>query len=338
MKKRAIIILSISCFLIISIICILYFYNRPKKNEVKFTSCMNIGNALEAPKDIPWDVQINDKYFDDIKDAHFDAVRLPIRFSDYAKDSPKYILDEEFMQKIDHYINYALKRDLKVIIDMHHFEEIMDDPYGYKECFLSMWKQISERYKDYPDELMFEILNEPRDNLNGDIWNTFLNDAIEIVREKNKNRIIIAGPDNYYSADRLNSLVLPKDDNNIIVSFHYYEPNEVTFQGSENHEGFENLKNIEWSGTYDEKREIRNKFYIAQEYGKQNNKKVFLGEFGVNKKAPEETREKWVKEVREQAEKSGFSWAYWELASEFGIYDKEDYSWNQQMLDALLSN
>lgn len=68
---------------------------------------MNIGNALDAPKGVPGDVTMKEEYFDIIKKAGFDSVRLPVRFSDYVNKNT-YILDEQFMKKIDKYINYAL--------------------------------------------------------------------------------------------------------------------------------------------------------------------------------------------------------------------------------------
>ncbi|TQX18973.1 hypothetical protein D1N57_20730, partial [Clostridioides difficile] len=43
------------------------------------------------------------------------------------------------------------------------------------------------------------------------------------------------------------------------------------------------------------------------------------------KEAPETSRRAWVKAVREEAEKRNFSWAYWELASGFGIYNQIEY-------------
>lgn len=149
---------------------------------VPFKRCMNIGNALEAPKDIPWDVEMKSEYFDVIKEAGFDSVRLPVRFSDYANRDFYYTLDEEFMKKIDSYINYALNDDLVIILDLHHFTEIMDNPEGNKECFLAIWNQLSLRYKNYPKELIFELLNEPQNNLGGELWNEYLAEGTKIGR------------------------------------------------------------------------------------------------------------------------------------------------------------
>lgn len=308
--------------------------NTPK---IEFTSCISIGNALEAPKDLSWDVEMNEEYFDKIKEAGFDCVRLPVRFSDYAKDNKDYLLDESFMKKIDYYIDYALSKKLVIILDFHHFIEIMKFPNEYKECYLKIWDQVAERYKDYPQELMFELLNEPNDNLSGELWNQFIDEGVNIIRKSNPKRTIIVGPDNYYSVYSLEKLKIPQDKN-IVVSFHYYEPNEVTFQGSVNHKGFENLKDNQWTGTNLEIQYLKSRFEIAKKYSEDHKVRIFLGEFGVNKNAPETTRINWTQAVRKEAEEYGFSWGYWELCSEFGIYDVKNDLWNEKILDSLLEN
>lgn len=309
--------------------------NSKNEYEMPFKRCMNIGNSLESPKDISWGIDMKVEYFDEIKKAGFDSVRLPVRFSDYAKDSPNYKLDEEFMKQLDVYIDYALKDDLVVILDFHQFEEIMEEPEKYKECFISIWNQVSERYKEYPPKLIFELLNEPKNNLKGELWNEFIKDGVKEIRKSNKNRAIIVGPDNFYSVDRLEALSIPKDDN-IIVSFHYYEPNKFTFQGNEYHKGFEDLKDITWTGSKEETEYLEGRFNIAKKWADKNNVGIFLGEFGANQKAPAESRKLWTEAVRKEAEKHNFSYGYWELGSWFGIYDVKSHNWNKDILEALI--
>ena len=129
---------------------------------------------------------------------------------------------------------------------------------------------------------------------------------------------------------------VPKDDN-LILTFHYYEPNEFAFQGAEYHEGFEELHDIEWKGTASEVQRIEDAFHKVKEFADKKNLNVFVGEFGANKKAPHESRVLWTKTVREIAEEHNFSWGYWEMASSFGIYDKDKHVFDDEMLEALLN-
>src|SRR5262245_51928059 len=45
---------------------------------------INLGNALEAPKEGEWGVKLKAEYFKTIKDAGFATVRLPVRWSNHA--------------------------------------------------------------------------------------------------------------------------------------------------------------------------------------------------------------------------------------------------------------
>lgn len=304
-------------------------------STLPFKKCMNIGNALDAPKGEPWDVTLDNKYFTVIKKAGFDAVRLPVRFSDYAKDSPGYVLDKKFMKKLDGHIKYALKKKLVVILDFHHFLEIMESPEQYKACFLSIWEQLAERYKDYPPELIFEVLNEPQKNLSAELWNEYLEEAVSIIRKHDAQRYIVVGGPHYNSPHVLDELRLPKADN-LILTFHYYEPSDFAFQSDPHHAGYEHLSGIKWTGSQAEMEKLMGDFGRVKEFAEQNNLPVFLGEFGVNGRVPEQYRESWIKAVRSEAEKNNFAWSYWEFASNFGVYDVKTKKWDSVLLAALI--
>lgn len=334
--KKIIILCLIVVFLTSSFLIGKKFYKSYVENsKMPFKRSMNIGNALDAPKDIYWGVTMKPEYFHIIKKAGFDSVRLPVRFSDYAKNSPNYTLDENFMKEVDYYINCALKEKLVVILDFHHFMEIMEEPERYEECFLKVWSQLAERYRDYPPELVFELLNEPNNKLQGQLWNDYVAQGVKTIRKTDKHRKIIVGPDNYYSVDRLDKLSIPKDKN-IIVSFHFYEPNEFAFQGDQYQEKFKNFKNVKWIGTKEEIKAMKIKFDRAESWSRKNNVPIFVGEFGVNQNTPETSREAWSAEVRKQAEDHDFSWGYWEFCSSFGIYDDSSGKWNENMLESLI--
>jgi len=312
----------------------LSYFSAARKVEIPFKKCMNIRNALESPKGVTWNGRIENHYFDVIKAAGFDSVRIPVRFSDYAINNPNYQLEEEFVAKIDHYINYALEAGLTVILDLHHFTELMEEPYEYRECFIAIWEQLSLRYRDYPPELIFELLNEPQKNLKGDLWNEILTEAVFTIRRYNPTRYIIIGPDRYNSLNRLEKLNLP-DNNNIIVSIHYYNPADFTFQGDPYHKGYENLSDIPW-GSPEDIRKLEADFLKASDWAKANNRMIFVGEFGVNQNAPAQYRELWIKTVRKEAEKKGFAWGYYEFCANFGIYNPETDMWDEKLLEALI--
>jgi endoglucanase len=292
---------------------------------------------LEAPKSQSWDVPMDISYFSIIKQAGFQCVRLPIRFSDYVDNSNSdYLLDETFMTHIDTYINEALNQDLTIIIDLHHFTDIMDDPANNKNCLVSIWKQLAARYKEYPDTLVFELLNEPQNNLDSNTWNEILADTVSAIRTIDKKHYLIVGGANYNSIDSLCTLELP-NDNRLIATIHYYEPNNVTFQGDPYHEGYETLNNITWNGTTQEIAYLKSRLETAKNWADEHNVPLFLGEFGISKGAPIQTRISWTAAVTKESNTLGISYGYWEFASGFGIYDLTTATWNNDMLNSLLN-
>ena len=63
---------------------------------------------------------------------------------------------------------------------------------------------------------------------------------------------------------------------------------------------------------------------------------IWIGEFGSYERADYDSRVRYTRLVRSEIEARGFSWAYWELASRFGIYDPAARKWRTELRDALL--
>ncbi|HEV3343463.1 MAG TPA: cellulase family glycosylhydrolase, partial [Pirellulales bacterium] len=94
---------------------------------------MNLGNALEAPKEGEWGITLTDDDFQRIKAAGFDSVRIPIRWSAHAERESPYKIEAEFFARIDWAVDQALRRGLKTIINVHHYDEIMKEPDQHRE-------------------------------------------------------------------------------------------------------------------------------------------------------------------------------------------------------------
>lgn len=185
---------------------------------------INIGNALEAPVEGEWGVRTKEEYFDIIKGAQFNSIRIAVCWSAHALNENPFTIDRNFFKRIDQVISQATPRGVVVILTMHHYSELYKDPAGQKERFLAIWRQIADRYKDYPLRLVFEPLNEPHEQLNADEWNKLLKGVLGVIRQPNPTRTIVFGPVNYNDIQQLNALKLPEDDRRIIVSIHYYLP------------------------------------------------------------------------------------------------------------------
>ena len=298
---------------------------------------INIGGALDTPKtEGEWGVTLQEEYFQIIKDAGFNSIRLPVRWNTRTEDKPPYTIDPNFFKRIDWAINNCLSRNLPVVLFTHHYEELYGDPNGQKDRFLAIWKQIAEHYKDYPDGLIFEPLSERIDKLNAVNWNSLTKEALTIIRRSNPHRTVVIGPGGFYLIDNLELLELPKDDSNIIVDVHYFMPAEFTHQGATWVQDSEKWLGTKWTGSEKERQAIINNFDIAAEWSKKNNRPIYLSEFGTYEKADMESRARWTKCVADAAISRGFSISYWEFCSVFGLYDQQTKSWRKELLEAVI--
>lgn len=299
---------------------------------------INLGNALEAPKEGEWGVTLKAEYFKAIKDAGFDTVRLPVRWSAHAKVDAPYTLDPKFAVRVDWAIDQALSNKLNIIVNVHHYDGIDTDPDKHLPRLIGLWEQIAARYKDRPAGVYFELLNEPHDKLTEDKWNAAIGPLLHAVRKTNPSRPVIVGPGSWNAIWALDKLQLPKDDRHLILTVHFYDPFEFTHQGAPWAKGADKWKGRKWTGSDSEMAAIRKQFDKAAAWAKQRGLPVFLGEFGAYQVADMESRARWTRFVAREAEKRGFSWAYWEFCSGFGAYDPQAEAWRQPLKAALVDN
>jgi len=299
---------------------------------------MNLGNALEAPSEGEWGVRLKKEYFKIIKDAGFDSVRIPCRWSAHALEEAPYTIEKSFFDRVDWAINNALKNDLYVMVNLHHYREMYSDPASHGERFLGLWKQIAEHYKDYPDSVLLEPMNEPDEALTPELWNDLLKKVLTIIREWNPHRTLVVDPAEDAIAEFLEKLEIPEEDRNIIVSIHYYSPLEFTHQGAEwMGERSQAWMGTKWTGTDEEKQVIIDAFDKAAAWGKEHNRPINLGEFGAYEKADKDNRVLWTTFVAKSAMERGFSYHYWEFChANFGAYDQQTNQWKDYLLNALI--
>lgn len=293
---------------------------------------VNMGNMLEAPNEGEWGETVQQSYFTVIKNKGFDSVRIPIRWSNHASTSSPYAIDAPFFQRVDTVVNWALSAGLNVIIDMHHYNEIFQDPDGNRVRFLYMWQQISARYKDVDsasgyNKVYLEPLNEPNTNLDATRWNALLRDALAIIRQNDVHHTVIIGTAEWGGLGSLSSLVVPAQETNAIVTFHYYNPFTFTHQGADWVTPVMPT-GVKWPDDYPTAyQDVRNDLDIAKNWGDAHGRPIFMGEFGAFSAGPYASRVNWTTYVRQQADARGMSWSYWEFCSGFGIYDNDASAW-----------
>ena len=301
---------------------------------------INMGNTFEAPSEAEWGNPWKPEYFEIIADLGFDHVRLPVRWEPVSRsmDTPPYTINSEFLERIKEVVDKAIAEELHIIVNMHHHDALFDDPEGQKERFISQCSQIADYFKDYPDLLLFEVLNEPHGNLTPQLWNEFFSDALTEIRKTNPTRVVIMGVAEFGGLGGLSKLELP-DDEYIIVSPHYYNPFNFTHQGAEwvGPQADERL-GTEWLDTEADRETVETEFSYALQFSENNRVPIHVGEFGAYSTADIASRERWTTFLARWFEEQGLSWAYWEFSAGFGIYDPAKKQLVSPLVNALLHN
>ncbi len=284
-----------------------------------------------------WDPQgkarFQEGHFKLIHEGGFQTVRVNLHALSRMDDSNR--LNEDWWKKLDWVVSNATAAGLNVILDLHNFTDVAEKPEYYRPKIMSFWKQVSAHYKDAPSSVVFEILNEPNGKLTHELWNQYLAEALAIIRETNPQRTVVVGPAMWNGIPALNTLELPENDRNLIVTVHYYNPMRFTHQGAPWSPATVKLSGITW-GTEDDKRKVVEDLGRAQEWAKERNRPILLGEFGAYDKGDMESRARYTDHVARTAESFGWAWAYWQFDSNFIVYDIDKSEWVEPIWKALI--
>jgi endoglucanase len=275
------------------------------------------------------------RHFRLLKEAGFNSVRINLQPFRRMNSANGCALSESWFEVLDWAVRQAQAQDLRVILDLHEYNSLGNDPVTNKVKFLAFWRQLSAHCQGAPPSVLFEVLNEPSRKLTPALWNEYLAEALAIIREKNPTRAVIVGPGFWNSIDHLAELELPAADRHLIVTIHYYTPMDFTHQGAAWAQRKDKL-GVEWLGTEKELRVLKGDFDKAASWAKQHDRPLFLGEFGAYDKAPMESRVRYLASVARAAEQRGWSWAYWQFDSDFILYDIGRDSWIEPIRRALI--
>ena len=279
--------------------------------------------------------RFQEKLFRLIHEVGFQHVRINLHPFRFMGDGPEFAIQPSWLETLDWAIEHSLKNDLMVILDMHEFGALGEDPINLQPKFLATWRQLAERYRGAPDNVIFEILNEPNKALTPELWNSYLKEPYAILRESNPGRTLMIGPAWWNGFDYLEKLELPGEDRNIIVTVHYYHPMLFTHQGASWSE-FKDRSGVQWLGTEEERQAVARDFANVQAWSEREQRPIYLGEFGAYDRADMDSRARYTHFIARHAESLGWSWGYWQFDSDFVVYNIEKDAWVEPILKALL--
>jgi endoglucanase len=224
---------------------------------------INLGNTLEAVSpwvnnptiaslETSWGSPIITRHIiEGYKAAGFNTLRIPVAWSNLMNLNT-YTIHPDLLNRVQEIVDWTLEAGMYAIINLHWDGGwISRFPVEYDECmkrYTSIWEQVAERFKYYPDYLLFESQNEELGwdsiwnpwgsqtgaNLNGkirayEIVNAINQRFVDIVRNSggnnDKRHLLIAGY--HTNIDRTVDPLfkMPNDPvNRMAVKVHYYDP------------------------------------------------------------------------------------------------------------------
>ena len=148
----------------------------------------NLGNTLDATQGYVQNAGINtetgwgmpnttEEMITDIKNAGFKTIRIPVSWHNHISDTTDYTIDDAWMNRVKQIVDWAYNKNMCVIINIHHdnlSEAELNGNIGFaiskdsdkqaqsKKYIEKIWTQIANKFSNYDNRLVFEVLNEPR--------------------------------------------------------------------------------------------------------------------------------------------------------------------------------
>lgn len=319
----------------------------------RFRRGVNLGDYLEAPAG--WGVTVAAGEFAQMRAEGFDHVRVPVAWHRHTGPGPDFIISSDFFGRVDFVVTNALASGLAVLINLHHFGEFDTNPVESTGKLLALWRQIATHYAPFPPTLALELLNEPHDRATTAVVNPIYPRVIAEIRPTNPHRTIFVEPGNWGNIDELKHLVLPPQDDNLIVSVHCYEPFRFTHQGASWAGPDVKVRGIQfpgppaeplvpdsalklnpwvsqWIKDYNTLPAEKNpsspaaftsRLAFARAWSDHYGRPVHVGEFGCYTRADPESRARYYAAVRRALDEQKLGWAIWDWNANFRYWDKK---------------
>jgi endoglucanase len=129
----------------------------------------NLGNTLDAtPNETAWgNPPTTQALIQQIAAQGFKSIRIPVTWDTGGRvgPAPTYTIDPAFLDRVQQIVDWSLDAGLYVMLNLHHDSSwIRSMPASHDAVlakFNALWSQIAPRFRDYPDKLHFESINEP---------------------------------------------------------------------------------------------------------------------------------------------------------------------------------
>lgn len=218
-----------------------------EKNAIQLAYKMqlgwNLGNTLEVPgNETGWgNPKTTKEIIDMVKNAGFDAVRIPCAWDSYVEDRATAKIKDSWMNRVKEVVGYCLDNDMYAIINIHWdggwlennpVYSKQDDINAKQKAF---WEQIAMAFRDYDERVIFAGTNEvhadygtpTNEHLTVQMsFNQTFVDAVRSTGGKNAYRNLIVQSYNTNIDLAYNKLKMPTDNvsGRLMAEVHFYDP------------------------------------------------------------------------------------------------------------------
>ncbi|MDD4690389.1 MAG: glycoside hydrolase family 5 protein, partial [Eubacteriales bacterium] len=268
------------------------------------------------------------KYYELIAEKGFNNIRLPITFDFYTGEYPDYTINPEYFKVLDTVIKYALDFGFYLILDFHH-SCYLNNPYK----FLKIWEQIAEHYQDYPEELMFELVNEPSAPITDDWLNILQAEAVKLIRKTNPTRGIAIACNQWNGTWKILAVNWDMFDEYCFLDVHNYYTMTFTHQGANWGANPTEIRPKNAPFTKDVADQITEHLELCADYTRLTGRTIWIGECGVyfDGAIPEESA-KYVEYFTKECARLKIPYAWWEFNVGFGLFSRKTDSWKEHLI------
>jgi aryl-phospho-beta-D-glucosidase BglC (GH1 family) len=297
---------------------------------------INMGNTLEPPHEGDWTngALAQSSYFDAYKAAGFSSVRIPITWDLHFPKTSPFTVDATFMNRVDQVAGWSIDRGLTTVINAHHEDWIRavghTEYLAQKPRFVALWTQIATHFASWPPQLVFEILNEPRDPMTNADVNDLNATILGIIRQANPTRTVIIGANNYNGLPELEAadFAIPTGDSHLIATFHYYTPWKFCLQPTG--------QAVSTWGTTAEIASLQADLAGVAAWSTSHSIPVFIGEYGADLHCESASRLKWYTQFALAASANKLPCAAWEDSGNFGFFQRGAGTFDPSILNAIM--
>jgi len=212
----------------------------------------NIFNTMEASGgETGWgNPPITQQLIDLIKSKDFNAIRIPIQYTDHLVNRSTARIDPVWLARIKAVVQYCFNDNMYVIVNIHYDpgSKLVGAPQDSADArHRAYWEQAATTLRDFDEHLLFASANEPDANDKASTitlmryHQTFIN-AVRSTGGRNAYRtLVIQAPSTSIDLANLyldpanidKSTALPTDPvpHKMMVEFHYYSPSQFTILG-----------------------------------------------------------------------------------------------------------